>query len=81
MLKTRLGFLCAVGEFILVLELRDSMTENVLVRAIHPYRVDLRENDKPGHWATIDRVSIEVAASLRQKLDLLFNVLAQRPTN
>ena len=71
----------SVVEFILVVELRDSITETVLVRAVHPYRVYLLENDKPGNWATIDRVSTEIAALLRQKLDLLFNVLAQRPTN
>jgi len=60
-----------VAEFILVLELRDSLTEVTLVRVIHPYEIELEQDDKQASWERLAAVIEEVAANLRTGLDRL----------
>jgi hypothetical protein len=65
-----------VAEFILVIELRDSVTRDALVRLVHPFELLLDERDEVGNWAKIDRIAIEIGSLLRQRLDELFLGLA-----
>ena len=65
-----------VAEFILVVELRDSVTRDALVRLVHPFELLLDERDEVGNWAKIDRIAIEIGSLLRQRLDELFLGLA-----
>ena len=66
-----------VGEFILVIELRDSVTREAQVRLVHPYKLLLGERDEVGNWAKIDRIAVEISSTLRERLDALFSTLAK----
>jgi len=61
-----------IAEFILVLELRDSMTEATLVRVIHPYRVPLIHNDPDRSWAKLAAALDSIALTIRDRLAGLF---------
>ncbi len=65
-----------IAEFILVAELRDSVTRDVQLRLVHPYEFLLEQQDRVANWATIDRIAIEISSTLRQRLDALFSALA-----
>ncbi len=58
-----------IAEFILVLELRDSMTDTTLVRVIHPYRVPLNHNDPDRSWAKLAGVLDSIALTIRNRLE------------
>ena len=66
------------GEFILVVELRDSMTEDVLIRTIESYNLDLDEGDNARNWVEVDSVAREIATKMRKTLDNIFAALANR---
>jgi hypothetical protein len=65
-----------VGEFILVVELRDSVTRVPQVRLVQPYELKLDERDQVANWASIERISNEISSLLRYRLDELFSELA-----
>ena len=62
----------SIGEFVLVVELRDSVTKDTLVRLVHHYELLLDNQDPIGNLAKIDRIAIEISSLLRQELDELF---------
>jgi hypothetical protein len=67
-----------IAEFILVLELRDSMTDATLVRVIHPYRVPLDHNDPDRSWAKLAGVLDSIALTIRNRLEGLIAQSAQQ---
>jgi hypothetical protein len=66
------------GEFILVAELRDSMTEDVLIRTVDSHHLDLDATDEAGNLLEVDRVAEEIAAKMRQTLDAIFAALVNQ---
>ncbi len=61
-----------IGEFILLIELRDSVTTDTLLRLVHPYELSLDDRDPLGNLVEVDRIATEISSLLRQKLDELF---------
>jgi len=66
------------GEFILVAELRDSMTEDVLIRTVDSHHLNLDETDEAGNWLEVDRAAEEIATKMRQTLDAIFSALVNQ---
>jgi hypothetical protein len=66
------------GEFIVVVELRDSITEDVLIRTIESYNLNLDPGDDVRNWLEVDNVAHEIAAKMRTTLDDIFAVLAEQ---
>jgi hypothetical protein len=58
-----------IAEFILVLELRDSITDTTLVRAVHPYQVPLDHNDPDRSWAKLAGVLDSIALTIGNRLE------------
>lgn len=52
------------GEFILVIELRDSASQDTLVRAIHHYQTPLDATDPDGNFVKLKVVSEEIAQAI-----------------
>ncbi len=65
-----------IGEFILLIELRDSVTTDTLLRLVHPYELLLDDRDPIGNLEEVDRIALEISSLLRQKLDELFTEFA-----
>ena len=65
-----------IGEFILLIELRDSVTTDTLLRLVHPYELRLDDRDPIGNLEEVDRIALEISSLLRQKLDELFTEFA-----
>ena len=57
------------GEFILVVEVRDSMSEDTLVRIIHHARMPLQHDNPEHNQARLDEVIIQLATDIRTGLD------------
>ncbi len=66
------------GEFIVVVELRDSMTEDVLIRTIESYNLNLDPGDDVRNWLEVDNVAHEIATKMRTTLDDIFAALAEQ---